>query len=153
MTPSWPRICNHPCPSKIRFRRNRDDLIYLKLGVDLPADFNPATAEFEVELESGGATVYTGTLQAGDVAKRGHKWQFLDRNARKGSGTRGGISFLQTTPNRAGVWRVQFKAYADLTTVVDPLIRVSVYVDGTKVYEREEIWRERRNGFLQDLGH
>ena len=111
------------------------------------------TAEFEVELESGGATVYTGTLQVGDVAKRGHKWQFLDRKARKGSGTRDGISLMQTTPNRAGVWRVQFKAYADLTTVVDPLIRVSVYVDGTKVYEREEIWRERSNGFLQDLGH
>jgi hypothetical protein len=33
------------------------------------------------------------------------------------------------------------------------LIRVTVYVDGATVYEREEIWRERSNGFLHDLGH
>jgi len=153
VTPSWPRICNHPCPSKIRFRRNGDDLVYLKLGLDLPADFDPATAEIEIEIESGGESVYTGTLLVGDVAKRGHKWQFLDRRARKGSGTRDGIALMQTTLNRDGVWRVQFKAFSDLSAAVDPLVRVTVYVDGATVYEREEIWRERSNGFLHDLGH
>ena len=151
-TPDWPSVCNHPCPSKIRFRRNGDDLVYLKLGLDLPADFDPAAAEFEFNLESGGASVFTGTLQVGDVAKRGHKWQFLDRQARKGSGSRDGISLAQTSINREGVWRLQFKAFTDLSSVVDPLIRVSVSVDGATVYLREEIWNERSNGFLYDLG-
>ena len=105
------------------------------------------------ELRSGGNVVYTGTLLPGDVAKRGHKWQFLDRQARKGSGSRDGISLAQTSINREGVWRMQFKAFADLSAVVDPFIRVSVFVDGTQIYEREEDWTERRNGFRHDLGH
>ena len=70
----------------MRFKRNADDYLYIRAGLDLPADFNPSVSEFFVEVRSGGDLVYSGTLEAGVVPKRGHRWRYLDRDARKGSG-------------------------------------------------------------------
>ena len=113
-------VCTHPCPSKIRLRRVQKDFFYLRLGMDLPDGFDPATSEFRVTVQSDGNPVFEGTLFAGDVIQRGHKWSFRDRTARRGAGTRDGISLMSMTTNREGIWRWQMKGFADLAAATSP---------------------------------
>jgi hypothetical protein len=149
---SYASICNHPCPSRVRFKRRADDYLYLCAGIDFPADFNPTASEFVVEVRSGGDLVYSGTLDVGVVSKRGHRWRYLDRDARKGTGANDGIFYMLMSINRDGVWRWSLKAFTDMSDVTDPNIRVTLSVDGTVVYDREKEWTERSNGYLGELG-
>ena len=143
-------ICTHPCPSKIR-RMARGDFVYLKAGLDLPANFDPETAKFEIEVFSDGVSVWDGLLMAGDVTANGWKWNFRDRAARRGSGTRDGIAFMSMSPNNAGIWRWQMKAFANFSAVTDPEISVVVDIDGANVFARTATWKERANGFVFDM--
>jgi len=117
-----------------------------------PADFNPATAEFLVELRSGGDLVYSGALESGAVPKVGHKWRYLDRGAAKGVAIRDGVFYMLMSPDRAGIWRWSFKAFTDMSTAVHPTIRVSLTIEGTVVYDREKSWTQRANGYIGELG-
>ena len=148
---SWYEVCTHPCPSKIRMRRSQRDFFYLRLGMDLPGGFDPATSEFKVRLLSDGNSVFEGTLNAGDVTKRGHKWNFRDRGARTDTPSHDGIAFMSMSPNREGIWRWQLKGFADLSAATDPTITVVVEIDGTVSFARTESWQDRSNGFVFDL--
>ena len=143
-------ICNHPCPSKIR-RVARREFVYLRAGLDLPATFDPETAEFEIEVFSDGASVWNGLLMAGDVTPKGWKWNFRDRAARGGAGTRDGIAFMSMSPNNAGIWRWRLKAFGDFSGATSPEISVVLDIDGTNVFARTATWQERSNGFVFDL--
>lgn len=144
-------VCNHPCPSKIRQRRGQKDFLYLRLGMDLGGGFDPVASEFKVTLQSHGDPVFEGTLNAGDVSKRGHKWSFRDRTARKGVGTRDGISLMSMTTNRDGIWRWQMKGFADLMAASSPEIAVVVEIDGVVAFARTATWQGRSNGYVFDL--
>ena len=105
-----------------------------------------------MELRSDGDLVYSGTLETGAVPKQGHRWRYIDRDARKGTAARDGIFYMLMSMNRDGVWRWSFKAFTDLSTATDPNIRVTLTVDGTVVYDREKEWTERSNGYVGELG-
>ena len=105
-----------------------------------------------MEIRSGGDLVYSGTLEAGAVPKRGHRWRYLDRDARKGSGARDGIFYMLLSINRDGVWRWSFKAFTDMSAAADPNIRVTLTIDGTVIYDREKEWMQRSNGYVGELG-
>lgn len=144
-------VCTHPCPSKIRQRRVHKDFFYLRLGMEQVGGFDPATSEFKVTLQSDGNRVFEGTLYAGDVSKRGHKWSFRDRTARKGVGTRDGISLMSMTTNRDGIWRWQMKGFADLAAASSPEIAVVVEIDGSVAFARTATWQDRSDGYVFDL--
>lgn len=148
---SWYQVCTHPCPSKIRMRRSQRDFFYLRLGMDLPGGFDPTTSEFKVRLLSDGNSVFEGTLNAGDVTKRGHKWNFRDRGARTDTPSHDGIAFMSMTPNRKEIWRWQMKGFANLSDATDPMITVVVEIDGSVAFARTESWQDRSNGFVFDL--
>ena len=148
---SWYEVCTHPCPSKIRMRRSQRDFFCLRLGMNLPGAFDPATSEFKVRLLSDGNSVFEGTLNAGDVSKRGHRWNFRDRSARTDTPSRDGIAFMSMSPNREEIWRWQMKGFANLSDATDPMITVVVEIDGTVAFARTESWQDRSNGFVFDL--
>jgi hypothetical protein len=146
-------ICNHPCPSKLRFRRNFDDYVHLRAGVSLPAAFDPETSAFEITLFSGGNLVFEGNLEVGDMTRTGLKWNFRDRSVRNNpaGGIRDGIAFMSMSPNNAGIWRWRMKAFADFSAATDAEISVVLNVDGSNVFARTSTWKDRRNGFGFDL--
>jgi hypothetical protein len=144
-------VCTHPCPSKIRLRRVQKDFFYLRLGMNLPDGFDPATSEFKVTVQSDGNPVFEGTLFAGDVIQRGHKWSFRDRTARRGAGTRDGISLMSMTTNREDIWRWQMKGFADLAAATSPDIQVEIEIDGTISFARTATWQDRSDGYVFDL--
>jgi hypothetical protein len=150
--PAPPRICNHPCPSRVRWRRVGSDYLYVQFGLVLPPAFDPTTSEYLVEVESDGAPVYAGTLLAGDIAKRGHRWNFRDRGARTGSGVRDGIAWASVSLNKDDIWRWQLKAFGDVSAAVSPEIRIRLTVDGVVMYDRLDTWQQRSHGFVFDLG-
>ena len=113
--------------------------------------FDPAASEIVFEVFSGGAPVYRGVLFPGDVRKRGNKWKFLDRKAKKTGGVRDGISLFEVT-QRAGIWKFHVKIRRGFAGDLDPLVRVMMSVDGDVVYDREEEWLKRRSGLYFDLG-
>ena len=144
-------VCTHPCPSKIRLRRVQKDFFYLRLGMDLPAGFDPTASEFKVTLQSDGNPVFEGTLFAGDVLQRGHKWSWRDRTARRGAGARDGISLMSMTTNREEIWRWQMKGFTDLSAATSPEIELVIEIDGTVAFARTATWQDRSDGYVFDL--
>lgn len=128
------------------------DYLYVQFGLVLPPAFDPAESEYLVEVESDLGPVFSGTLLAGDIAKKGHRWIFRDRGARKGTGVRDGIGWATLSRNNDNVWRWQVKAFAALPGAISPEINVRLTVDGVVMYDRLETWRQRSNGFVFDLG-
>ncbi len=144
-------VCKHPCPSKLRLRRVQKDFFYFRLGMDLPAGFDPAVSEFTVTLQSDGSPVFEGTLFPGDVIQRGHKWSFRDRTARRGVGARDGISLMSMSENRNEIWRWQMKGFTDLAAATSPEIQLVIEIDGTVAFARTATWQDRSDGYVFDL--
>ena len=144
-------VCTHPCPSKLRLRRVQKDFFYFRLGMDLPAGFDPAVSEFTVTLQSDGSPVFEGTLFPGDVIQRGHKWSFRDRTARRGVGARDGISLMSMSENRNEIWRWQMKGFTDLAAATSPEIQLVIEIDGTVAFARTATWQDRSDGYVFDL--
>ena len=139
-------VCNHNCPDKIRF--SKFDQLMIRSAFPIGA-WIPDDADLEIRLENAAGVIYEASLQPGDLSRRGKSLVFMDRNAKKGTGFRGGIAKvkIQEVPNGKGV-RVQLECYGDLSEAVDPTMTLTLRV-GEHSNEITDTWQQTNFGWFR----
>jgi hypothetical protein len=139
-------VCHHNCPDKIRF--SKFDQLTVRSAFPIGA-FIPDDADLEITLENANGIVYSATLLPGDLSRRGKSLIFLDRNAKKGTGFRDGLSKvkIQEVPNGLGM-RVTIEAYGDLKDATDPTMTLTLRV-GEHENSITDTWQQTNFGWFR----
>lgn len=111
----------------------------------LPLDFDPSLRGFEVTLSNADGVIFGGELLVGDLERKGRNFQFKDKGAKKGAGTRGSVFRVQFRPFH-GEWKVKIQGYDDLSAADEPTLTLSVVVGGV-LFQSTNDWDERKNGW------
>jgi hypothetical protein len=111
--------------------------------------FIPDNADLDILLENAAGVVYHASLFPGDLSRRGKSLVFIDRNAKKGAGFRGGLANvkIQEVPNGLGM-RVTIEAYGDLSAATDPTMTLTIRV-GQHLSEITDTWQQTNFGWFR----
>ena len=139
-------VCHHNCPDKIRF--SKFDQLTVRSAFPIGA-FIPDDADLEITLQNANGIVYSAALLPGDLSRRGKSLVFIDRNAKKGTGFRNGLSKvkIQEVPNGLGV-RVTIEAYGDLKDATDPTMTLTLRV-GEHENSITDTWQQTNFGWFR----
>ncbi len=112
------------------------------------------TAGFGIDLVNELGFIYRGSLLAGDLQPKPNlRFEFSDRDAQTGNGTRDGLcQVIARFRQYAGVWyyTVRILAFADLSTATEPTMTVIFNeVDGMSAITAE--WAATRFGWRLPL--
>lgn len=143
------QACKHACPSKVKFRGDGRDFFATEAKLALPFSFNPAAELFTVTLSNANGVIYESSLQPGDLEKKGRKYQFKDKTAKKGPGPglRDGLFKVQLKFSKDGLWRAKIRAFSDLTAATLPEMTMAITIDG-QVFERTNVWSQVKKGWV-----
>jgi hypothetical protein len=148
-TPTPAGVCHHDCPDKLRVGKNGqlDQLI-------VRSAFGPDTRILEgdslsISLKNAGGTIFSASLQSGDLSRRGRNLVFIDKRAKSGMGFRGGIANvkIQDVPKGLGT-RVTIEVWGDLSAATDPTMTLQVRV-GDDANAVTDTWEEAPYGWFR----
>jgi len=142
-------VCHHNCPDKLRWGKNgKPDQLIVRTAFAADAEILDSDT-MSISLRDAAGTIYSASLQAGDLVRRGKSLQFTDRNAKKGTGFRGGIASvkIQAVPKNKGI-RVTVEAYGDFSAADDPTMTLRVRV-GPHVNLVTDYWEETAYGWYR----
>lgn len=142
-------VCSHNCPDKLRWGKNgKLDQLVVKSA------FGPATVidendSLSISLKNAAGTIFSATLNAGDLSQRGRNLVFSDKGAKLGRGFRGGIASvkIQDIPKGLGT-RVTIEVYGDLSAANDPTMTLRIRV-GDDVTSVTDTWEELAFGWYR----
>jgi cysteine-rich repeat protein len=137
-------------PAAIIFRPTRPDHDFFKVHGRLVMQ-NPEvlTGKFGVLLTNANGEIYKGELQAGDLTARPRGAIFVDKTAKTGPGTRGGL-YKVKLKNRGSYTQVQVFAYSNLTEATVALMGVQVVVGPDNASYKGE-WKPQGSGWRLKL--
>lgn len=142
-------VCHHNCPDKLRWGKNgKPDQLTIRSAFPFDAEILESDS-LSISLRDAAGTIYSASLQAGDLVRRGKSLQFNDRNAKKGTGFRGGLAKvkIQDVPKGKGV-RVTIEAYGDFSAADDPTMTLRLRV-GPHVNQITDYWEETAFGWYR----
>ncbi len=148
-TPAAPAsICHHACPDQIKFGRNgKLDQLIVKTAFAAGTQLDPPNEGFKIVLSNANGVIYEAELFPGDFVRRGRKFIFTDRNARKGTGIRDGLFRVDVSQvPKVGAFRVNLQAFADLDTATLAEMTIEVTL-GDDVIARTDVWTEKKFGW------
>ena len=139
-------VCHHNCPDKIRF--SKFDQLMVRSAFPIGA-YIPDDTDLDITLENANGVVYSASLEPGDLSRRGKSLIFIDRNAKKGTGFRGGLAKvkIQEVPNGLGM-RVTIEAYGDLRDATDPTMTLTLRV-GEHANSITDTWQQTNFGWFR----
>ena len=139
-------VCHHNCPDKIRF--SKFDQLMVRSAFPIGA-YIPDDVDLDITLENANGVVYSASLEPGDLSRRGKSLIFIDRNAKKGTGFRGGLAKvkIQEVPNGLGM-RVTIEAYGDLRDATDPTMTLTLRV-GEHANSITDTWQQTNFGWFR----
>ncbi len=137
-------------PAAIVFRPARPDHDYFTVHGRLILQ-NPASLRgtFGILLTSADGVIYRAFLQPGDLKPRGTGAAFSDATAKRGPGTRGGLSQVRLEV-KPGYVQVAVKANSDLSEASVALMGAQVVVGGEPAFYKGE-WQKRSSGWRLKL--
>ena len=106
--------------------------------------FDPESSTIVIRLTNPEETLYEGMLLPGDCVRKGdtNTWQFRDRNAKYGTGSRDGMYRLMIKDRGGnGIYGFRFRAYGDLDGATVETMTVEIQVG-----EHRFAWRDRWRG-------
>lgn len=145
------RPCVHPCLNKIQFAKDpRLDKLTLHGRIIPLSSIDPAFEAFTLELTNANGTVFSATLNPGDLkeAAGGRRAIYRNPSAR----LTGGLFRVQIAQRNdpAGGYRVDIVAYGDMSSATLPEMTVFLLV-GDDAFFTSDPWIERRNGWVVDF--
>jgi hypothetical protein len=144
-----PDICHHACPDTLKFGRgSKQDQLIIRSAFTVNTVLDPPNEAFEIVLSNANGVIYQASLQPGDLVRKGKKFQFIDRTARKTPGIRDGLFKVEVSPAQADVGtRVTIQAYGDFAaaTLAEMTIKISL---GDDAVQRTDAWLPRAYGWL-----
>jgi cysteine-rich repeat protein len=139
-------ICNHPCPATIRFRRSGLDKFYFRVGIMPPGAFDPGAIPIEVTLLDSQGIIYNATLAAGALEQRGREYLvFRNTSSACDDGPMPCIKQVSMSRRSDGLWRIQYKAYANFATATEAEMTLVVEAGGA-VFTKTADWTRLANG-------
>jgi hypothetical protein len=149
VAPTPEAICHHNCPDKLRFGKNgKPDQLTVRSAFGPAAvidDDDPVT----ITLSNAGGTIFSASLQPGDLVRRGKNLVFTDRGARKGVGVRGGISSVRIAPvPKVFATRVTIEVFSDLSAADDPTMTLEITV-GDDANAITDTWQATAYGWYR----
>jgi hypothetical protein len=142
-------VCHHDCPDQIRYGKNgKADQMTVRSAFGPGATILDSDS-LSITLSNAAGTIYSASLQAGDLSERGNSIIFLDKRAKSGKGFRGGIASvkIQAVPKDLGT-RVTIQVYGDLSAASDPTMTLTIRV-GDDVTSVTDTWQEMAYGWLR----
>jgi len=93
-----------------------------------PPACDPATAPFSIAITNAGGTVFSDSLAAGALVKRGRTWYYRDPSARQS----GGFFLVKITdrPDDPVGFRIDVKGFGDMSSATDPVMSIDATVCG-----------------------
>ena len=99
-------------------------------------------------LSNADGIVYEAMLQPGDLKRKGRKFQFIDRNARKGTGTHDGLFKVEISDAQDDLGtRVTIQAFDDLQAATLAEMTLEISVGGDTVL-RTDLWQTKAYGWI-----
>ena len=149
-TPQGPAdVCHHACPDTIKFgKRGKPDQLLIRSAFPADVVLDPANEAFRVVLSNANGVLYDGFLPAGAIGKKGRKFQFIDRAARKGQGAFDGLFKVEVSSAQADAGtRVTIQAYGDLAAATLPEMTITITL-GDDVVQRTDVWGTKAYGWI-----
>ena len=149
MAPSPGQVCHHNCPDLLRFGKpGKPDQLIVRSAFGPGAIIDPDDP-FTIVLRNANGVVYSASLLPGDFSQRGKSLVFLDKNARLGTGTRGGLASVKiaATPQGSGT-RVTVQAYGDMSDATDAQMTLEITV-GDDANAVTDTWEQRAYGWYR----
>jgi hypothetical protein len=145
------RPCTHPCLNKITFENAPHlDKLELHARINPLSAIDPASESFTVEIANANGTVFTATLNPGDLKATNGGKRFIYRNAAaRGAG---GLFRVQIAQRHDGLqgYRVDVLAYGDLSSAT--LADMSTFiVVGNAGFFDSSTWTPRVHGWSIDF--
>lgn len=137
--------CLH-CPVKVKQRSGDDDFFAVAGELDVSQSFDPSSNPFRVELSNANGTIYSGMLLAGDLVRRGKKYDWRDRTAKTGPGLRDDLYKVQLKFMNYGVWKFKVMAFPDLSGATLPDMTIAITLDGN-TYSYTGTFDAKKNGW------
>ena len=145
------RPCVHPCPSRIQLVRDpRLDQLTLHARVLPQTSIDPAFETFTIELANANGTLFTATLNPGQMRGLAGGGRVVYRNpaARRA----GGVSRVQIAQRKDGPggYRVDVVAHGDLSaaTLAEMTVFLAIGDDG---FFDTSTWNPRPSGWSHDF--
>jgi len=144
-------VCGHICSARVVVKPNAVDLLKFNIGFNPTTPMiDPATLKVGVTLTNTNGIVYAAMLQPGDLTRVSTKiWKFRDPGAAKGNGIRGGlgsITVIRKPATGLSEYRINVKAYGDLTQATDPIMTLQVII-GNDAYQKMATWTRTGTGW------
>jgi hypothetical protein len=145
------RPCVHPCPSVIQLVRDpRLDQLTLHARVVPGTSIDPAFETFTVDLSNANGTIFSATLNPGEMRELAGGKRVVYRNpaARRA----GGISRVQITQRNdaPGGYRVDVVAHGDLSSATLDEMTVFLLLGDDGFFDTST-WSPRRSGWAHDF--
>lgn len=140
-------VCNHNCPDKIRLSATRPDSLSVKSGFAPSVVLAPDAEPFRITLRNANGIVYQASLLPGDIVRKGSKYLFTDKRARRGQGIRGGLSRVEISPTTNGSGtRVNVEAFGNLDAATLAQMTVEITV-GDDAIAYTSTWEQTSYGW------
>ncbi|HEY8516182.1 MAG TPA: choice-of-anchor A family protein [Candidatus Binatia bacterium] len=141
-------ICHHNCPDTLKFgKKGKLGQLVVRTAFPVGTEIDPLNEAFSIVLSNANGPVYVGELQPGDFVKKGKKFRFLDKGARKGAGIRDGLAKVEISEvPKVGGWRVNLQAFADLDAATLAEMTLEVWL-GDDAIARTDVWIKKAFGW------
>lgn len=145
------RPCTHPCPNKITFESAPHlDKLELHARINPLSAIDPASESFTVDISNANGTIFTATLNPGDLKPTNGGKRFSYRNTAARSA--GGLFRVQIAPRHDGAqgYRVDILAYGDFSSATLPDMSTIIAVGMSGFFDNSP-WTPRQHGWSIDF--
>ena len=137
------------CRSKLMFKGQKKDFFATEGLFSLEESFDPENHEMAIQLSDESGPIYTALLEQGRFVRKGRKYQWKDKSAKKGPGRglQDGLYKVRLKYKGDDQWQLQIRAYDDLSGVTSGNMSISVVL-GNRGFIRSGAWIPSKKGWI-----